>query len=243
MRNCIWSVAAVGFGLCAPARADQLAFVDDFTQLNPGWQVADYDFDNLAFDTDWRRAQVKVGQGLILALDPQKGAANHFVGASIRRDVPSRFGCYEITMQAAKGAGLVTGFFTYTGPHYGTRHDEIDIEILGRNTGRLHAAWYVDGKLAEKYIPLGFDASRAPHRYAFEWQRDRLRWFVDGRMIFERKASQGNIPVVPGYLFANLWAADPSIAGWAGRARRGTRAQTHVSQIQFLPSAQQPGDS
>jgi beta-glucanase (GH16 family) len=213
------AAVALGTGFSGlSAMADPRAFIDDFKAIGPDWHVAHYDFDHPSFDTDWRRGQVSAEKGLVLTLSPQDTGRglNRFVGASIRREEPSHYGRYEVVLQAARGAGVVTGFFTYTGPHYGTRHDEIDIEFLGRNTNQMHVAWFVDGKLSNHFIDLGFDAADRPRRYAFEWQPDRLRWFAEGRLIFEHHARDGAIPQMPGRLFANIWAADPSIANWAG---------------------------
>lgn len=223
------------------AAADSSAFADNFTGLGPAWHVAEYDFDHPAFDTDWRREQVRIAQGLELNLAPHKAGTNRFVGASVRREVPSHFGRYEVVIQPAKGEGLVTGFFTYTGPHYGTRHDEIDIEFLGRDTTKMHVAWFVDGELTNEFIDLGFDAADRPRAYAFEWRAEGLRWFAEGRLIFEHRTEDGAIPAVPGRLYANLWAADPSIAEWSGRTSPGTRAQARVLSVRFIPDLIGPG--
>lgn len=228
-------LVCLGLALAGPAMADPYGFIDEFKSLGGDWHVADYEFDHPKFDTDWRRGQVRADAGLTLMLDPQKAGLNRFAGASIRREDTSHYGRYEVELQAARGAGLVTGFFTYTGPHYGTRHDEIDIEFLGRNTRQMHVAWFVDGALTNHYIDLGFDAADQPRRYAFEWWPDRLAWFVEDRLIFEHHARDGAIPTVPGRLFANLWAADPSISGWAGTTQDGTSGQVLVKRIGFTP--------
>ena len=201
-----------------------------------GWSVAHYDFSHPKFDTDWRRDQISASAfGLQLTLSPKEGGANRFDGASMRRPEPSHYGRYEITLQPARGAGVVTGFFTYSGPYYGTRHDEIDIEFLGKDTTKLHLAWFVDGAMRNRFIDLGFDAADRPRRYAFEWWPDRLRWFVEGKLIFETTAQDGPLPKVPGYLFANIWAADPVLEGWAGLADPGVARTALLSEIRYRP--------
>ncbi|WP_298262232.1 family 16 glycosylhydrolase [uncultured Litoreibacter sp.] len=202
--------------------------------------MAEYDFAHDKFDTDWRRSQVQIrdqseGEGLELRLQPHDGGINRFAGGSIRRENSSHYGCYEVRMQAASHPGVVTGFFTYTGPHYGTRHDEIDIEFLGRNTRQMHVAWFIDGQLQNHFVDLGFDAAEKMVDYAFEWRPERLRWFVNGALVFERHAKDGAIPAVPGRLFVNLWAADPSISNWAGTTMPGTQAKARVAHVRFTP--------
>lgn len=211
-------------------------FEDAFHQVDPSaWYVANYDFNNPSFDTDWRPDQVIANDGLTLELKPQSGKANRFVGGSLRRHTPTRFGRYEVRLQAARGEGVVTGFFTYTGPHYGTRHDEIDIEFLGKNTRQMHVAWFVDGDLSNHFIDLGFDAAGCIHDYAFEWAPEGLKWFVNDQLVFEHQARNGAIPSVPSRLFANIWAADPSISIWSGTITPGISASARIERIRFIP--------
>lgn len=230
-----YKIALALLGLGSTAMANDLGFIDEFKSIKSDWYVADYDFSHPMFDTDWRTGLVSFDKGLSLGLTPQKGAENRFAGSSIRREETTHFGRYEVTMRPAKGAGLVTGFFVYTGPYYGTQHDEIDIEFLGQDTTKMHVAWFVDGVLTARLIDLGFDAAETMTRYAFEWHPDALRWYAEDKLIFEHKASEGPIPTVPSRLFLNLWAADPSIANWAGLAVENQKAVAEVSRVQFIP--------
>ncbi|MEE2945122.1 MAG: family 16 glycosylhydrolase [Pseudomonadota bacterium] len=226
----------------APASAEG-GFIDHFKSLDPSrWYVAHYDFRHPHFDTDWRRENVEIlanpsETGLKLHLHPHSDGINRFAGASVRTHTPSHYGFYEAEFRAAKGPGLVTGIFTYTGPHYGTRHDEIDIEVLGRDTTSLNIAWFVDGALHQRTVPLGFDAADCIHTYGFHWQLDRITWFINGKAIFEVNDTQALIPKVPGHFFVNLWAADPSIKAWAGVAEASQRANANVKTLAFTPSS------
>jgi len=238
MKRMAFAPAAAALCLLSGGAQTAMAegFFDDFSRLDrEAWYVAEYDFSHPMFDTDWRADSVAVGDGLRIRLAPQDDGLNAFTSGSVRRETASRYGRYEVVMQPAKGDGLVTGFFTYTGPHYGTRHDEIDIEFLGKDTTKMHVAWFVDGELHERDIPLGFDAADRPRAYAFEWRREGIRWYAEGRMIFQVSAREAPIPSVPSRLFANLWAVDQSIAGWAGRTSAATRAQARVLSVRFVP--------
>lgn len=205
------------------------------------WSVANYVFNHPYFDTDWSKKQVSVKNGLTLALSAQKGKENSYVGGSVRRKEVTGFGRYEVVLQPMRGAGVVTGFFTYTGPHYGTRHDEIDIEFLGKNTRQIHLALFVDGQMWNKFIDLDFDAADAPHSYAFEWGRDAVRWYVGDEIIYERRAVDGPVPAVAGRLFANIWAADPAIKAWSGETVSGTNGQARVLRMGFMPETTDVG--
>ncbi|WP_209077926.1 family 16 glycosylhydrolase [Shimia sp. R9_3] len=206
----------------------------------PNWQVAYYAFSHPMFDTDWSRANVAFDKGLHLTLTPQEACENRFSGGSIRHTSLSHYGRYEATIRPAKGDGVVTGFFTYTGPYYGARHDEIDIEFLGQDTTTINLAWFVDGQLHDRKVPLGFDAAERAARYAFEWHPDRLRWFAGDHLLLEVTAEEAPLPQVAGYLFANLWAVDKSLKDWAGEAKAQTTASAFVTDIRFIPLAQMP---
>ncbi len=221
-------------GVTAPAAADDAGFVDRFKSAG-SWHVAEYDFSHPHFDTDWRKARAVFGDGLTLTLGPHDAGLNRFVGGSVRREVSTHYGRYEAVIQPARGDGLITGFFTYTGPHYGTRHDEIDIEFLGRDTTVMNIAWFVNGAMTDHRVPLGFDAADRPRLYAFEWLPDRLRWYAEDSLIFEHHIRDGAIPTVPGRLFANLWAADPMLAAWSGVPQPGTTGQAWFDDVRFVP--------
>ncbi len=216
-------------------------FVDRFQSFDHNrWHIADYDFSHPSFDTDWRSQKVNAADGLTLSLAPHQGN-NQFAGASIRTDETHHYGYYETRLKAASGSGVVTGFFTYTGAYYGTQHDEIDVEILGKSTRQLHIAWFVDGALNNAFVPLGFDAATCLHDYGFLWEPNALTWFVNGQPVFRQPRSDGNIPQVPGHLFVNVWAADPSIANWSGIAEPNTRTSAQIEAVRFVPlSALQP---
>lgn len=233
-----WRLAvALAMFTAAPVMSNQIhGYSEQFlTAPDHGWHLANYRFSHPAFDTDWSHANLKFERGLHLSLTPQTGAENRFVGASVRRDTRSHYGRYEAMLRPAKGPGIITGFFTYTGPHYGTQHDEIDIEFLGRDTTRMQVAWFVDGVLQSRKIPLGFDAADRPRAYAFDWHPDRLSWYVEGKLVFEITEDETTLPKEPGYLFANLWAADKSVQNWAGLAPDGASATTYVGHMSFTP--------
>lgn len=204
-------------------------------ELPSAWQPAHYQFTHPLFDTDWSRDNLQANAGLRLSLTPQTGAENRFLGASLRHTTRTHYGRYEVRMQPAKAPGVVTGFFTYSGPYYGTQHDEIDIEFLGHDTTRINLAWFVDGEMQDHFIPLGFDAADAPRTYAFEWHPDRLRWFVEDQLLFEITDAEAPLPQVPGYLFTNIWAVDDQLRNWAGYAPTGSSAEAHVDHITFTP--------
>ncbi|MEM6480011.1 MAG: family 16 glycosylhydrolase [Pseudomonadota bacterium] len=217
------------------AISDLPGFEDTFAEFDTSaWHPAHYRFSHPHFDTDWDASLVDAEKGLRLSLRPQsQPGANGFLGASIRRHAPSHFGRYEAELTAARGDGLITGFFLYTGAAYGTQHDEIDWEIFGKDPTTAQVAWWKDGTLRSQKIDLGFDAAAGPNRYAIDWQPDAIRWFVNGTLVFETTEA---IPQTPQLLFANVWAVDKALADWAGTPQGGTRAEAKAYLLRHVPT-------
>jgi len=236
MVNWVGALTVFAGNLATAVGAQDAGFSDPLTNLDlGGWHLAEYDFSHPGFDTDWRAEQVSASeQGLELRLNPHSGL-NRFVGGSLRRHQTSHYGTYTAQIQPARGAGLVTGFFTYTGPHYGTQHDEIDIEFLGKDTTKMHVAWFVDGKLTNKFIDLGFDAADHMRSYSFKWCEERMEWRAENHLLYVHRATDGPIPKTPQRLFLNLWAADPSISNWAGLRDPNITAKARFGQVSFSP--------
>ena len=95
--------------------------------------------------------------------------------------------------------------FTYTGPSDDNPWDEIDIEILGKDTTKVQFNYFTNGKGEHEYVyDLGFDASEEMHDYAFEWYEDRIVWFVDGNEVY---TAEKDIPVTQGKIMVNTWCS------------------------------------
>src|SRR3546814_9511642 len=57
------------------------------------------------------------------------------------------YGRFEARLKAIAAPGIVTGFFTYTGPSFdGDPHDEIDFEFLGKSPRQVQVNYYTAGK-------------------------------------------------------------------------------------------------
>lgn len=133
------------------------------------------------------------------------------------------YGRFEADIRAARGPGLVTGFFL----HRGAPRQEIDVELVGSDSCRMLVNVYFnpgdDGAVIEfgyrgspYWIDLGFDASADFHRYAIDWRSDRIAWLVDGKVVHERVGWDPTpIPHLSMRVHANLWA--PRSQELAGR--------------------------
>ncbi|MEL7546663.1 MAG: family 16 glycosylhydrolase [Pseudomonadota bacterium] len=127
------------------------------------------------------------------------------------------YGRYEALMSPAKGSGLVSAFFTYTGPYFGDPHDEIDIEFLGRRPNIVEFNMFRDGRPGGSYeLELPFDATEQLNLYAFEWHPDAITWFVDGVPVHRVEATDYKLPRMPQYIYANIWTG--KLTMWHGPA-------------------------
>ncbi|OBZ09245.1 family 16 glycosylhydrolase [Bacillus sp. FJAT-26390] len=153
------------------------------------------------------------------------------------------YGKFEVRMKAVKGDGVVTGFFTYGADSDG-KADEIDIEILGKNTTQFETNYFTKGVgMHSTIIPLGFDAADDFHDYAFEWAPDSIKWYVDGKLVHTEDGSRGALPSAPGYILANMWPATKT-NGWANEyVYPGTTQIAEVDRIAYTLPKRQPGTS
>lgn len=123
-------------------------------------------------------------------------------------------GRFEAEIKAARGSGLVTGFFL----HRDAPRQEIDVEVTGDephsmlvnvyfNPGEDGAAVSFGYRGSPCRIDLGFDATADFHVYAIEWRPGSIAWLVDGRIVHERVGWDPTpVPHLPMRLHANLWA-------------------------------------
>lgn len=165
------------------------------------------------FNVTWRKENCTFNDGkmqLIIDKDTLGGSVP-YSGGEYRSKEFYGYGRYEVRMKAIKNDGVVSSFFTYTGPTDNNPWDEIDIEILGKDTTKVQFNYFTDSKGNHEYMyDLGFDAAEDFHNYAFEWHKDKIVWFVDGKEVYTAEES---IPVTPGKIMMNAWCGK-GVDGW-----------------------------
>lgn len=162
-----------------------------------------------------------------LQLIRKRIGTKNYAGAEYQRRGRYSFGRYEVVMRAAPGSGTVSAMFTHTNDAFGHPHDEVDIEFLGKNLRQLQLNYFANGKpFGPFYVPLSFDASEEVHLYAFEWEPDEIRWFVDDKMVFRATQQDHPIPQSPSRIIIQLWSGTPKQYLWHGHPtfKDGTRA-------------------
>ncbi len=162
------------------------------------------------FDCWWykQNAQIKTDHLELLIDRNYDGKTNsdwqcQYSGGEFRTNKFYSYGYYECSMQAIKNDGVVSSFFTYTGPSDNNPWDEIDVEILGKDTTKVQFNYYRNGQGGHEFMyTLGFDASEGYHTYGFDWQPDHITWYVDGK---EAHTMWGDVPKTAGKIMMNAW--------------------------------------
>lgn len=180
-------------------------FGESFNYHNPeAWEKADGWSNDGMFNCTWRASNANVNNGLLdLSITNDWSGSKPYAGGEYRTTYKFGYGLYQVNMKPAKNTGIVSSFFTYTGPNDGTPWDEIDIEFLGKDTTKVQFNYYTNGVGNHEYLyDLGFDASQGFHTYGFNWQPGCIIWYVDGK---EAHRAYNNIPSHPGKIMLNIW--------------------------------------
>lgn len=235
--GCLMLAATV---IAAAAVAADAGFVDELESHDKTlWRKSDgWANDWNRIDTGWVGRHITFADGrMAITLTDDGASGRRFASGEYQSRRFFGYGRFEARLKAIAAPGIVTGFFTYTGPTFdGAPHDEIDFEFLGKSPRQVQLNYYTDGKGGhETMIDLGFDASEDFHTYAFEWRPDSIRWFVDGRQVHEETGARGPLPAHPGKLFLHVWAGK-NLEGWIGRVSYpGRPLVAEVDCVAFRP--------
>ncbi len=207
-------ISASAFDQLESSASSRVRFEDDLADIQPArWLLRNDTFPgNLGL---FRLANVtpQPSGGLSFAVIEEPLGVRNFSAAAVSSRGRFLFGRFEIMLQATNVPGLVTGFFL----HRDSPRQKIDAEIAGNRPDRLLVnVFYNPGSEGSKFdygyrgtpvsIPLGFDVSKALHRFAIEWDPCEIRWFVDDELVHRRATWDPTpIPNLPMTLHVNTW--------------------------------------
>lgn len=156
------------------------------------------------FNCTWTENNVSFSNDGIMSLKIDSNGSGGYTGGEYRTRQTFGYGMYQVNMKPIKNPGVVTSFFTYTGPTDGTIWDEIDIEFLGYDTTKVQFNYFTNSVGGHEYVyNLGFDASQEFHTYGFYWGQGTITWYVDGKAVYTVNSS--DVPVTPGKIMMNVW--------------------------------------
>jgi len=210
------ALAGIAIG-AAPKDAPSASFRDDFDRFDrERWYVADGWANGEHQNCTWSKRQLDLAGGVLtLSFEKREAKDRQYACAEIQSHKRFSYGTYEARLKTDVGSGVNAAFFTYIGPAQGEPHDEIDFEVLTKDTSKVSVNTFVGGKPkngAEVDVSGGTDAGF--NDYAFVWEEDRLRWYVNGELKHEAK-SPAELPSRPQKIFFSLWGSD-TLDDWMG---------------------------
>ncbi|NDV01337.1 family 16 glycosylhydrolase [Pseudoroseicyclus tamaricis] len=204
-------ILSLGRGVSA-----QSSFFDDFESFDrERWFVSD-GWTNGPHQNCWWSADALdlPGDGALSLRLRETGEADRpYICAEIQTRERFHHGTFEVRMRTDRWSGVNAAFFTYIGPAHDAPHDEIDVEILTRDPGEVALNTFIGGEMRHgETIDLPVPADDGFHDYAFTWEAERIRWFIDGELVHE---ATGELPTHPQKIYLSHWSTD-ELSDWMG---------------------------
>jgi len=214
-----------------------LLFDEEFNSFDESlWQKADWAIGD-PFACGWLPQNVDINNSkMTLHLTVDEAHDKPYASGEYRTVSTYMYGRYSVRMQASDLNGTITSFFTYTGAAEGTDWDEIDIEILGKDTTKMQLNYWRDGHEHPHMVDLGFDASEAMHLYSFVFLPDSLTWYVDNQEVYRvaenNLSNEDSLPVNAGKIIMNFWPAT-GIDDWSGHYEENSTSSVYYDEVKF----------
>lgn len=222
----VWLSALIfGFSAVAGAAAQTektasttgQSFRDDFDNFDRSrWYVADGWANGEHQNCVWSSKELDLADGILtLSFQKREMQNRDYACAEIQTHQRFGYGTYEARFKTDTGPGINAAFFTYIGPTNGAPHDEIDFEVLTRDTSGVDVNTYVTGKPRNgSRVDVSGGTDTDFNDYAFVWEKDRLRWYVNGELMHEA-TEPAELPSNPQKIFFSLWGSD-TLNDWMG---------------------------
>ncbi|MDC7676435.1 family 16 glycosylhydrolase [Asticcacaulis machinosus] len=193
------------------------SFVDRFDRLDLSrWYVAHGWSNGPHQNCGWSHHESFAHNGKLKLRFQKKPMADRLYSCGeVQTRATYGYGTYEARMKTPKGSGLNGAFFTYIGPTHGKPHDEIDWEVLLKDTTVAQTGGYVNAKGVGATLPkLPYPADSDFLDYAFVWAPDSLKYYVNGKLV-HTISSPAPLPSNAQKIFFSLWGSN-SLTDWMG---------------------------
>ncbi|RUW94035.1 family 16 glycosylhydrolase [Mesorhizobium sp. M7A.F.Ca.US.010.02.1.1] len=232
-------LAAVGAFVATPSYAQDIptspSFVDDFKSFDRArWYVSDGWNNGSHQNCTWSKGMVELSNNVLsLGFEKQTLKDRDYVCGEIQTKQRFGYGTYEARLKTDTGSGLNAAFFTYIGPSDKQPWDEIDFEVLTKDTSKVQVNAYIAGKgKNEKLVDVPGGTENAFNDYAFVWQKDSLRWYVNGQLV-NTIADPAKLPSHAQKIFFSFWGSD-TMKGWMGAfADPGRKLSLQIERVAF----------
>lgn len=221
----LWCFVILAVGVSAqPVFAQQASFVDNFDALDTAlWKVSDGWANGAHQNCEWKSSEIAVVDGMLnVGFSPTPTETRAYRCGEIRTRNTLEYGTLEARIKTPSGSGLNAAFFTYIGPENKQPHDEIDFEMLLKNTDVVQTTTFVSGKSGDGTPGNGNGQDHIlPHKsdaafmdYAVTWTPDKMTFYIN-RQVIRTISTPKEIPTTPQRLFFSLWGTD-TLSDWMG---------------------------
>jgi endo-1,3-1,4-beta-glycanase ExoK len=211
------------------------SFVDNFSNFDRSrWFVSDGWNNGAHQNCTWSKDLVRLSDGaLSLGFEKRKLKDREFACAEVQTKQRYGYGVYEARMKTGTGSGLNAAFFTYIGPQDKKPWDEIDFEVLTKDPSKVQVNSYIQGKPKNgKLVDVEGGADKGFNDYGFVWEKNRLRWYVNGKLVNE-VTNPDELPTNSQKIFFSLWGSE-KLTNWMGAfADPGNKVTMEVKRVAF----------
>ncbi|MDX8526577.1 family 16 glycosylhydrolase [Mesorhizobium sp. MSK_1335] len=216
------------------------SFVDNFSNFDRSrWFVSDGWTNGAHQNCTWSKDLVRLSDGVLsLGFEKRKLKDREFACAEIQTKQRYGYGVYEARMKTGTGSGLNAAFFSYIGPQDKQPWDEIDFEVLTKDPSKVQVNSYIQGKPKNgKLVDVEGGADKGFNDYGFVWEKDRLRWYLNGKLVHE-VTNPDELPTHSQKIFFSLWGSD-KLANWMGAfVDPGSKVTMEVKRVAFTALGQ-----
>jgi endo-1,3-1,4-beta-glycanase ExoK len=205
--------------MTAPSIAsDDGSFFDSFDTLNAGrWYVSDGWANGAHQNCAWSKDEISVRNSMLdVGFAKAAGADNRdYICGEVQTKTAFGYGTYEARLKTPKGSGLNAAFFSYIGPPKAATHDEIDFEVLLKDTSRVQTGGYAANKGVKSHTPeLPKPSDTDFIDYAFVWGPGSLKYYIDGKLV-QSVDDPTQVQTQPQRIYFSLWGSD-KLTDWMG---------------------------
>lgn len=193
------------------------SFVENFDRVDgQRWYISDGWSNGPHQNCTWSKSEVSASGGVLnLQFEKKTVGDRDYACAEVQTKQRFGYGVYEARMKAVAGSGFNSAFFSYIGSADKQPHDEIDFEVLGKDPSKVQLNQYVEGKGGhEKLVSVPGGADQDFHDYAFVWEPDRIRYYIDGNLV-HTVTDASAIPSHAQKIFLSVWASG-KFTSWLG---------------------------
>ena len=220
----LYAVAAMTIAGCAGAHAagaatdGSVSFFDGFDTLSSArWYVSDVWSNGAHQNCAWSKQQISVSDGLLnVGFAKSPGADNRlYTCGEVQTKTNYGYGTYEARIKTPAGSGLNAAFFTYVAPPKAPAHDEIDFEVLLKDTSKVQTGGFSNNKgITDSTPTLPHPSDSDFIDYAFVWAPGSLSYYADGKLLYSLPDPK-QVQTLPQRIYFSLWGSD-TLTDWMG---------------------------